>query len=346
MNIKLPSLEILLPTEKDSMSREERHRFTQFFDWAKEYGMGMHNLNLVTYDRYIQHNLKLAPTTRKAHLSTIRGRFKALLRDGSLKRAIEECFSDDVDPKEKELFVGALLNSIRQAIDPKLTHVVVNPAVRRNLELSALKINDLFSRLSTESRLELRNTAIITLMLCTGIRENELCALDVKDLLTKHPTSKELALHVRSRRSRTERHIPYGEMNWVLGILNTWLAEAGITEGAVFRGFYKGGYILRDSRLSPRTVERIVAKYPIVIDGEPIALKPFDLRQFNARYLFRRGQSVETITHRLGLSQTQTTLNYIGGLYSDSLQESHELDPVRLKGFSNIKLDWLQDGIS
>ena len=84
----------------------------------------------------------------------------------------------------------------------------------------------------------LRDTAIIALMLCTGIREAELSALDVKDI--GQELGGELALHVREGKGAKERLIPYGELDWCLAIVDKWLAAAGISSGPVFFGFYKG----------------------------------------------------------------------------------------------------------
>lgn len=107
----------------------------------------------------------------------------------------------------------------------------------------------------------LRDTAVIALMLCTGIREGELSALEVKDLRQK--LGGELALLVLEVKGTKERLVPYGELDWCLVVVDKWLEAAGISSGPVFRGLYKGGKKLRPGRLSLRAIEYITTAYPI-----------------------------------------------------------------------------------
>jgi site-specific recombinase XerD len=72
-------------------------------------------------------------------------------------------------------------------------------------------------------------------MLCTGIREAELCALTVEDLRQRLGGS--LALHVCQGKGAKERLVPYGALEWVLAIVEAWLRIASVTDGPVFRGF-------------------------------------------------------------------------------------------------------------
>ena len=80
--------------------------------------------------------------------------------------------------------------------------------------------------------------------------------------------------------------MPYGELEWVLAIVDKWREAAGVDQGPVFRGFYKGhrkvrpGYRkLRPGQLSVRAVEYIVGAYPVRMGGERVRVKPHDLRR-------------------------------------------------------------------
>ena len=70
----------------------------------------------------------------------------------------------------------------------------------------------------------LRDMSLLAMMLCTGVREAELSALDVPDLRQKLGGA--LALHVREGKSCKERLVPYGELEWVLAVVDQ-MAGAG-----------------------------------------------------------------------------------------------------------------------
>jgi site-specific recombinase XerD len=89
-----------------------------------------------------------------------------------------------------------------------------------------------------DTRPGLRHTALIALMLCTGVREAELSALETQDL--RRRLGGELALHIREGKGCKERLIPYGALEWVLAIVDKWMETDGIKDGPVFRSFYKG----------------------------------------------------------------------------------------------------------
>ena len=104
----------------------------------------------------------------------------------------------------------------------------------------------------------------------------EASALDVADL--RQELGGSLAIHVRHGKGDKSRLIPYGDLDWVLAIVDKWLQSAGIESGPVFRGLYKGGG-LRPERLSVRAIEYIVGAYPVAVNGDLVSVKPHDLRR-------------------------------------------------------------------
>ena len=100
----------------------------------------------------------------------------------------------------------------------------------------------------------------------------------------------------------------------MLAIVDKWREAAGIDQGPVFRGFYKGNRKLRPGRLSLRAVEYIVGAYPVRRGGERVRLKPHDLRRTYARRLHEAGLSPAAIQQNLGHADVKTTLGYIGQL--------------------------------
>lgn len=164
----------------------------------------------------------------------------------------------------------------------------------------------------TDTLIGLRDTAIITLGYCTGEREFELTELVVDDL--RHRSDDELCLLVRHGKWDRRRVIPYGELSWCLEVVDAWLDAAGITEGFVFRSFWKGGKRLRPGNLSERAVQLIVTSYPVEIGGELVTVRPHDLRRTYARLQFLAGMTVPELSMNMGHKNMGGTRVYLGPL--------------------------------
>ena len=108
--------------------------------------------------------------------------------------------------------------------------------------------------------------------------------------------------------------MPYGDLDWVLVIVAAWLDAAGIHEGPVFRGFYRGNKSLRPGPLSVRAIQYLLARYPIAVNGDLVTVKPHDLRRTYARRLYEAGMAPVEIQQNLGHAGLKTTLGYIGTL--------------------------------
>ena len=101
-----------------------------------------------------------------------------------------------------------------------------------------------------------RDTAILALFLCTGVREAELASLLVQDL--HQHLDGALALRVRRGKGMKQRLVPYGSLAWVVPIVTDWLAHARVIAGPVFRGFKRNGEV-RGTAISVRAIQYILA---------------------------------------------------------------------------------------
>jgi len=161
----------------------------------------------------------------------------------------------------------------------------------------------------------LRDAAMIALMICTGVREHELVALEVNDL--RHHYEGLLALRVKQGKGAKQRLVVYGNLSWCLNYVDMWLQRAGITDGAVFRGFWGASDKLRPNGMNVRQVNRILNHYPLNINGEPVVVRPHDLRRTYARIQFDSGMEPEALQQNMGHASYDTTLGYIGNLNAD-----------------------------
>ena len=304
----------LIPTDADKCARS---RLAHFAKWQGGHGRTWYEPDLAAYRDAMLADGKRASTVA-AHLSTVRARYRAIIRDNDTRQALFDAAAQvvGVGPADRKAYVDELLTRVENAIDPDLSPV---KQVKRQdrpdsdeLRLTSEQAGALLAAPGVDTARGLRDTAIVAMLLCTGVREAELTALDVADL--RQRLGGELALHVREGKGAKERLVPYGALSWALTIVDRWLQVAGVQAGAVVRGFYRDGQTVRPGRLTVRAVQDVLGAYPIVADGDLVTVKPHDCRRTYARRLYEAGVDVVAIQQNLGHSDLKTTLGYIGAL--------------------------------
>ena len=297
------------------------YRLRRFEQWLTDTGRDWTAPDLGAYrDELLAAGL--APATVAGHLSAIRSRCRELLRDPAVRQALFEQAGQALadlgqpdDPANRAAFVGELVHRIENAIDPAACRVrTVTRQDRPDADhrrLTREQASALLAAPGVATLMGLRDTALIGLMLCTGVREAELVALEVQDL--RQRLGGELALHVREGKGAKERLVPYGAMDWVLAIVDAWRREAGIEEGPVARGLWRGD-ALRPAAITTRQVQNILRRYPVVVAGELVTVRPHDLRRTYARRLYEAGVDPVALQQNLGHADQKTTLRYVGTL--------------------------------
>ena len=301
--------DILLP---ESGSKDLMHRLRKYVAWMRAAGVGWAAPNLRAYRDFLLDDERLSPESVAVHLSTVRSRYRDLLLD-------RQMFFSLVPPQssfaEHKALVDELIARIEAAIDPRSAPINTRSRQDRpdseNLRLTRDQAREFLGQtLFNPSPLAgMRDRAIIAMLLCTGIREAELCTLQVPDLHQK--LEGELALHVRLGKGSKERLIPYGSLKWCLADTVAWLRAADIADRYVFRGLRKGERV-RKTALNERTIQKILARYPIEIDGRVVAVRPHDCRRTYARWLYEAGVKVDAIRQNMGHESVEMTFHYIG----------------------------------
>jgi len=149
----------------------------------------------------------------------------------------------------------------------------------------------------------LRDKAILETFFSTGLRIAELAALN-REQFTNIKDKKDLELSIIGKGSHP-RTVYFSEraLHW----LKNYLATRQDKEKALFIHF-----IARhdsDSRLTPRSIERIVKKYAILA-GVPVFTTPHTLRHSMATDLLNQGVDIRTIQEFLGHRNIVTTQIY------------------------------------
>ena len=301
-------------------SKDESHRLSTYINWMQESSIAWFAPDLETYREYLLNHYQgrdeksLSPISVKAHLSTIRSRYKSILRNNKIRDYFYNNTSSDLLPSDRKALVDEVLERIRNAIDPE--NSVVKTTTKQDIHddahirLTKQQVSELLSQPDTDTLIGKRDLAILALLLCTGIREAELCSLEVTDLTKTF--GGELSLYVRHGKGSKERLIPYGHLVWGLKLTQEWLNSANIKSGSVFRGFYRGGKRTRPTPLTVRAINQILNKYLITADNKPRKIAPHDIRRTYARQLYESDMDILAIRDNLGHVDSRTTLKYIG----------------------------------
>lgn len=319
---------VLLST--NTSNKDEISRIVFFLEWLEQNRFSWSQPHLSEYRTFLltsrtrAHSINgtlfpatLSPQSANAHLATLRGLYRTLLTSSHIRQYLYEHIPAEItDPADRKALVDEVLLRIQHDINPRNT-AVPQPIQQDKLEPPQQRLTpehvSLLVRQPTLSTLNaLRDTAIIALMVCTGIREAELVQLDVGDL--RQQLGSELALLIRKGKNNKQRLVPYGTLDWCLIYVDVWLKTAKITNGAVFRGIYKGNKHIRPTRLTTRAIYHIMSQYPISINGQLVAVHPHDLRRTYARNAYLHGMDIERIRQNLGHSDLKTTQLYIGTL--------------------------------
>ena len=307
----------LLLAAADTGNKDHRSRMAQYLAWVEADGRGWLEPDLAAWRDELA-TLGYAPASVGAYLSSVRAAYARLIGSAPFRDALyrQVRASGLTGPSDQKAFVDEIVARIESCIDARAAPVrqIVHQdrPEAMHLRLTKGQAEALLAAPGLSTLRGLRDTALIALLLCTGIREAELCSLDVADL--RQQLGGELALYVRQGKGDKARLVPYGDLDWCLAIAERWLVLAGIQKGPVFRGFYKGGRRLRRGRLTARAVEMILASYPITANGRPIRVRPHDCRRTYARRLYEAGAELVAIQQNLGHVNLETTLGYIGEL--------------------------------
>ena len=316
---------VLMPPEP---SKDQKSRLGFFIDWLTRTRRTWYHPDLAAYRDYLLKEREridkrgqkvqapLAPQTAMAHLATIRGRYNDLFHSNEVRDRLYDLTNPDDSEAEQRAMVdeyfARMMNDVHPAAAPVRMIEKQDLADSEHLRLKPYQVKTLVQAPGISSLRGRRDTALMTLMVCTGIRAAEAADVRVDDL--RQRLSDELSLRVREGKGGKQRLIPYGPLDWCLVYVEGWMQSAEIRSGHVFRGIRRGGKTVRQNGIGVWTVNDIMNSYPIMIDGDLRPVKPHDLRRTYARRAYDFGMDLERIRQNLGHASLQTTQTYIGEL--------------------------------
>jgi site-specific recombinase XerD len=297
-------------------NKDEKHRIGRFIQWLHQSDQQWWNPDVAAYVAYLRGVHGLSNHSISTHLATIRAQASRLIHNNDFRASLWQLASErGLQMDAAYAFVQEHITQIMNAFHPSQAGVKdvkkQDKADSEGIRLTPEQVQQLVSAPGKTSLEGIRDTALLALMVCTGIRIAEAVNIKVDDL--RQYLDGQLALRITHGKGNKQRLIPYGGMSWCLEHVQHWLEASAIKSGFVFRGFFRGGK-LRPSALSTRAAEQILAKYPITASGLKIVVECHDLRRTYARRAYDAGMTPEALRDNMGHDNMKTTIGYIGTL--------------------------------
>lgn len=313
--------EILVTNDPSRQKKDARNRHTVYADYLTTLNLAWYLPNLDAYRGYLLSELQLAPSSVASYMGAIRTRYKELLAQEGIWEKIAAELPPHADKQQ-------MLAHSRQLMEYATSRDAGRVQVERIISLTYLttaQIDELFAQIKIGTLQGLRDATAIGLMLCSGIGEEEVVALQVSDI--DYKGNDLVDLHIPQTASGPERLVScydniLFDTEWVDMYLKTWLHVMHIDEGPIMRGFFRGGYEINGKPLTGRGLQKALKSYAIPGENGQETFTVLDLQRTYARRLYLAGEEVDTIKTNLGHQTMRTTLEYIGPPANPKLPDS------------------------
>ena len=308
--------EILVTSDDSRSKKDERQRMTAFADWLSANDRVWHEPDLDAYRDFLATDRGLKPLSIRAHIATIRARYRTLLDDPEIGVALHAAVAMlHRDAGTTEYAVTQLKESIQAAVSYDAGKLEAERDLQGIVRLVGHDVLQLIEKPDYQTLQGLRDMILIGLMFCAGLNESELSALESSDL--DHDADGNLTIRITSRtddvgRTATVYDGLIFEVPWIERYMKVLRRQTRATKGLLFRGYFRGGNVPSPRPLTLRGIQNMLRDYPIVLNGRKQAVTGLDLRRGHARQLYFRGIDAETIAKNLGHRQLGTTYEYIG----------------------------------
>ena len=216
-----------ITSESEASRNNETSRLRLYEQWLVSNQMdGITKFDLALYKNYLMSNQRatdnlsaLSRTSAAAHINSIRARYLYMLdkAPSKLRDYLYSKVSESHSPADRKAYVDEMQLRIRERVlDNRATVQLIQRTDDTDGRFIRLAFSDMLNYceapLNTKQLNEItgvRDSAILTLLCMTGLRESELVNLDVDDVFQKlngYP-----ALEIRRGKGAKQRVVPYGE---------------------------------------------------------------------------------------------------------------------------------------
>jgi site-specific recombinase XerD len=290
--------EFIRASKAQSTLRGYRSDWRDFIAWCESHGSGP---------------LPASPENVAAYIAECAGRVKV----GSIQRrlnAIAEAHK--LVGLESPTSAGMVRNTLK-GIRRTLGTAAAQKAAALTADIRAM------IAATDAGMIGLRDRALILLGFAGAFRRSEVVGLDIADLDFSRD-----GLTVILRRSKTDQDgqgrkigVPYGSNpeTCPVRVLQSWLEQAGITSGPVFRSLNRHGQV-QPGGLSPVDVARVVKKLAQRAGLDPAKFAGHSLRAGHATSAAISGASERSIMQQTGHKSVQMVRRYIrdGNLFREN----------------------------
>jgi len=281
------------------MASDLKHLKTQFLEYI-EIEKGRSVKTVENYDRYLSRFLSYAKVSSPSQIT------EPLVREFRIHLNRSEGVAGTMKKNTQNYHLIALrafLKFLRKrdvmSLDPERIELAKTSG--RDLDLiTADELNRLMKAPSGDSLTALRDRAILELLFSTGLRVSELCNLNQDIDLSRD----EFSVRGKGDKVRVVFLSPSAKR-----AVAEYLKKRGDMSDALFVGYGKTAKGKDLSRLTPRSVERIVKQYAIKA-GITRRVSPHTIRHSFATDLLENGADLRSVQALLGHANIATTQIY------------------------------------
>jgi integrase len=305
--------DILVTGDPSRQKKDEQQRLRSFADWLDRTHRHWWLPDLDVYRDYLLNERHLKPSSVAAHMASIRSRYRVMLAASDIDALIK---TYGVRGNRVQASVEAIKERLGQVTSQDAGRIHVDRDLTQIYRLSTSEIDALLAWPKIITKQRLRDITATGLMLCAGLDEAELCALQIADIDLE--TSPEITIHVPEVPGGSERTaVAYDfilfDTPWLALYIKTLLRVMHIKDGQLLRGFFRGGNIVSPRPFTARGVQKMLKSYPVPTGYfETRTITALDLRRTLARSLYKADIDLETIQAHLGHRTSATTMEYIG----------------------------------
>lgn len=147
---------------------------------------------------------------------------------------------------------------------------------------------------------DVRDRAVLTLMLGCGLRRAEVCGLSMENV-----DFSEMSITLIGKGNKERKvYLPQAAFDSLIN----WLKIRGNEAGPLFTRIYRGGHLMIEKPLSESAIT-LILKERLRISGQPDAT-PHDLRRTFATRLIEDGNDLVKVQRAMGHANVQTTARY------------------------------------
>lgn len=339
--------DIIVSAGPERRQKDRRQRQKYFADWLVATDRPWYLPDLDVYRDYLLNGRGLSPTSVTSHISVIRTTFHELLEKDGIRDLIAQSLPAATDDCDEA--ISKALTVMKAASQPDAGKVEVDRDTEHDY-LTGFQIEALFDAPDLSTRSGCRDITIMGLILCCGLKEDEISRLKDSDIqvftLDRRP-----AIYVSPAPGSNERVAPiYDDLlfdePWLLPALEKMAHWSNLDDGYLFPGYRRNGETQTDTPMGSRSIQYMFRRYDVHDqDGAPVKATALKLRRTYARRLYQLGVGIQTIKQNLGHKQQATTKDYIGP--PATMQEKVNLHPYRAtrmgERFVRNDMDWFDE---